>query len=251
MKKKNYFNIIIGVSILIVLWLWYVFMTNYWVDKDIINTSSWKLSKNNFIEDNYVQKYHYLNLRTKNLTEIPDICDLVKGTRYQDDIWSVDLADNQLTEINQDLSCLKNLSELNLSFNKIVKIDNLDKLNFIQKIDLWNNEITEINNLEKLRTLSDLHLWYNKITTTKWLDALRNLTSLKLQHNEINDLSYLKGLTNLVELKLEFNKLSEENLKDISWLKKLKIITVGENPWVKKDTIEKLNDFTRKNMKTQ
>lgn len=251
MKKKYYPNIIIGVSIVVVLWLWYVFMTNYEVDKDTTNTSSWKLSTNSLIEDNYIQKYHHLNLRTKKLTEIPDICDLVKGTRYQDDIWSVDLADNQIKKINQDLSCLKNLTELNLSFNKITKIDNLDKLTFIKKIDLWNNEITEIDNLETLRTLNDLHLWYNKIASTKWLESLKGLTSLKLQHNEISDLTYLKWLANLTELKLEFNKLKEENLKDIAWLKRLKVITVWENPWIKKETIEKLNEFTRKSMQTE
>ena len=79
----------------------------------------------------------------------------------------MDLADNGIQEITEDLSCLKNLQDLYLSFNKIKEIDNLDGLSFIKKLDLGNNEITEIDNLDKLTTLSDLHLGYNKINSTK------------------------------------------------------------------------------------
>lgn len=99
-----------------------------------------------------------------------------------------------------------------------------------------------------MTSLADLHLGYNKITSTKWLEKLTNLTSLKLQHNEINDLSGLKDLSNLEELKMEFNKLEESDLKDISNLKWLKIITVWEDTWIKKETIDKLNSFSYKNM---
>jgi len=235
--------------LLIILWLiWYYFKDNILNTKNsTTNTNSGKIV-DELIKNNYNPKLHHLDLRSKKLETMPDICEMVKGTNYEYDIWSLDIADNGIQEITKDLSCLKNLQELYLSFNKIKKIENLDWLTFIKKLDLGNNEITKIENIEILKTLVDLHLWYNKITSTAGLEKLTNLTSLKLQHNEINDLSSIKDLINLSELKLEFNKLTDDNLKDIAWLKRLKVITVWENPWIKKETIEKLNEFTRKNM---
>jgi hypothetical protein len=49
---------------------------------------------------------------------------------------------------------------------------------------------------------------------------------------------------------MEFNNLDEEDLKNIKDLKKLKIITVWENKWIKKETIDKLNKFTLQNIDT-
>lgn len=235
--------------ILIILWLtWYYFKDTILNTKDSFSNTNSAKTVPELISKNYLKEFHHLNLRTKKLWEMPDICKMVKGTNYEYDIWSLDLADNEITEIDKDLSCLKNLQDLYLSFNKIKEIDNLEELNFIKKLDLGNNEITEIDNLDKLTTLSDLHLWYNKLNSTKWLEKLTNLTSLKLQHNEITDLSWVKNLSKLSELKLEFNKLDESDLKDISKFKKLKIITVAENIGVKQDTIKKLSDYTYKNM---
>lgn len=96
------------------------------------------------ITKNYKPEFHHLDLRSKQLGEMPDICEMVVGTNYEFDIWAVDLADNGITEIDQDLSCLKNLSELYLSFNKITEIKNLDGLTFLKKLDIGNNELTKI-----------------------------------------------------------------------------------------------------------
>jgi len=232
------------------MWLtWYYFKDNLLNITNTIevNTNSWK-TVNELITKNYSDKLHHLDLRSQKLSNMPDICEMVAWTRYEYDIWSVDLADNGIEEITEDLSCLKNLQELNLSFNKLKKIDNLEWLSFLKKLDLGNNEIIEIYNLDRLTSLVDLHLGYNKIKNTKWLEKLTNLTSLKLQHNEIDDLSWIKDLLKLEELKMEFNKLDESDLEDISNLKWLKIITVAENAWIKKETIDKLNSFSYKNM---
>lgn len=241
-------KILLSISLIILLFssgLWYYYFTT-------INNNTWIWKTvSELIIKNYNKEFHHLDLRTKKLETLPNICEMVKWTNYEYDIWSLDLADNVITKINTDLSCLKNLQELNLSFNKIKEIENLNWLIFIKKLDLGNNEISKIDNLDKLTTLIDLHLWYNKITSTNWLEKLTNLTSLKLQHNEIADLSSLKDLSKLEELKLEFNKLTDENLKDISALKNLKIITLWENTWIKKETIDKFNEFSLKNMQEE
>jgi len=207
-------------------------------------TNSWIV--NELITKNYNKQVHSLNLSSKWLSEMPDICAMVKWTKYEYDIWSLDIADNWFANIDKDLSCLKNLSELNLSFNKITKIENLDKLTFLKKLDLWNNELTSISWLDSLSNLIDLHLWYNKIVSTKWLEKLKNLKSLKLQNNKINDLSWIFWLS-LIELKMEYNQLTDSNLKQIPYIDKLKIITVAENK-ISKNIVEKYNEITRKNM---
>ena len=48
---------------------------------------------------------------------------------------------------------------------------------------------------------------------------------------------------------MEFNKLDNQDIKIIDKLKNLKIITVWENVQIDKKTIDKLNEFSRKNMK--
>lgn len=96
------------------------------------------------ITKNYKPEFHHLDLRSKKLGEMPDICEMVVGTRYEFDIWAVDLADNGIAEIDQDLSCLKNLSELYLSFNTISEIENLEGLTFLKKLDLGNNALTKV-----------------------------------------------------------------------------------------------------------
>jgi len=208
-------------------------------------TNTWVIDE--LITKNYTLQVHSLNLSSKWLTDMPDICAMVKWSKYEYDIWSVDIADNWFANIDKDLSCLKNLSELNLSFNKITKIENLDKLTFLKKLDLWNNELTSISWLDNLSNLIDLHLWYNKIVSTKWLEKLKNLKSLKLQHNTIDDLSWISWLVNLLELKLEYNSLSDSNLNQVPYIDKLKIITLAENK-ISKSIVDKYHDITLKNM---
>ena len=67
--------------------------------------------------------------------------------------------------------------------------------------------------------------------------------------NEVSDLSWIKNLSKLEELKLEFNLLTSESLKDLIELKSLKIITLWENKWIKKEIIEKFREMSLKNMK--
>jgi hypothetical protein len=248
-NKRNI--LIILIALLIILWiLWFYFKNKLFPNKIITQTqiiNTWAV--NELITKNYKKEFHHLDLRSKNLWTMPDICKMVIWTNYEYDIWSLDLADNEIVEIDKDLWCLKNLSELYLSFNKITEIKNLEWLTFLKKLDLGNNEIKEISWLDTLVNLVDLHLWYNQIISTTWLEKLVNLTSLQLQSNKLEDISNLSNLTKLETLKLEFNKLDNEDIKIIDKLKALKIITVWENPQVDKKTIDKLNELSRKNMK--
>jgi len=191
---------------------------------------------------NYNAKYHQLTLREKWLTQMPDICWDIQDKKTLDDIRSIDLWDNQISSINADYACLANLQELNLSYNQISKIKNLDKLSFLSKLELQKNKLTSTDWLEKLSSLKDLNLWYNEISDTKALFGLTNLVSLQLQHNQISDISNLSNLFNLETLKLEYNQISDEtSLTTISNLPNLKRISLGWNQ-LAEDKVKALQD---------
>lgn len=247
MKKYNIY-ILVVVFILIISWVFYYSVNNKKLDTKLDTKNDNDKLLKEYITSNYSSETHQLDLRSKKLQLIPELCDITKWTKYIYDIWSIDLADNWLNLINSDFSCFKNLSELDLSFNKIESITNLSNLEFLQKLDLGNNLIKEIFWLDKLIKLSDLHLGYNQITKVNWLDKLKNLSSLKLQHNQIDDISWLSNLSNLSELKLEFNKLDDNDLLSLKNLKNLKILTLKFNN-IKDETVDKYNKMSLDNMK--
>jgi Leucine-rich repeat (LRR) protein len=61
------------------------------------------------------------------------------------DIWSIDLSNNKITDINADYGCLPNLQEINLAYNQITHIKNLGKLTFLKKLELHKNNITDVD----------------------------------------------------------------------------------------------------------
>lgn len=56
---------------------------------------------------------------------------------------------------------------LDLSFNRITEIKNLDKLVKVEKLYLCANKITKIENLEKLTKLTMLELGDNRLRVSK------------------------------------------------------------------------------------
>lgn len=212
MKKTTRISILIVSCSLLVLFAAFLYERN----NNAARSSLQELVQKQFIADQ-----HHLDLRGKNYKQIPDICSVITPGQQADDIWSIDLANNQITSISVDLSCLKNLSELNLSFNKIKKIQNIRQLTWLSKLDLGNNELTRIEGLETLERLQNLHLGYNQLTSTAGLEKLYNLRSLQLQRNKLTDIANLAQLKNLETLKLEFNQLTDEDVEFISALPKL------------------------------
>ena len=206
-----------------------------------------KASLRELFDKQFIADQHHLDLRGKGYTQIPDLCSVIPPGQKADDVWSIDLGSNAITSISVDLSCFKNLSELNLGFNKIKKIQNIRQLTWLSKLDLGNNELTRIEGLETLERLQNLHLGYNQLTSTAGLEKLYNLTSLQLQRNMLTDIANLAQLKNLQTLKLEFNKLTDEDVVFIPSLPRLRIITVAENQ-IDPAKIAEWNEKSLKNM---
>ena len=71
------------------------------------------------------------------------------------------MAENHIPVI-QHLETMRNLVTLNLSTNKISKIENLNLPN-LRELDLSYNKIVEITNLKSLKKFTTLNLSYNAI----------------------------------------------------------------------------------------
>ena len=175
------------------------------------------------------------------------------------------------------------LKELRLSYQNILKIQNLEGLRSLTKLCLDNNIISKIDGLSELANLEWLDLSFNKIQVLEGLEDLTNLTDLSLFSNQISmvngglesctrlnvlslgdnliatmepTITYLRGFANLQVLKLEGNKICDElNYKSyviahISQLKYLDYVLLDPEDIVKaKD--EHRDDLNAKELNAQ
>jgi internalin A len=118
----------------------------------------------------------------------------------------------RLTEIPKEIQLLKNLQVLNLSFNKISRIENLQGLP-LQELYLNSNQISKIENLQGL-PLQHLDLSSNQISKIENLKGLP-LEVLYLNENQISKIENLQGLP-LQNLNLWGNQITKiENLEGV------------------------------------
>jgi protein phosphatase 1 regulatory subunit 7 len=74
---------------------------------------------------------------------------------------------------------LKELRELNVSFNRIESIDNLNKLPNLRVLVLNHNKIKKLENLKNLRKLEVLHVNGNLLEDLNIYSSTESLIELK------------------------------------------------------------------------
>jgi len=79
------------------------------------------------------------------------------------------------------------LTELDLSYNKIKNINGLENLVNLRKLTLSSNQISEISGLERLVNLEELYLDGNQINELKGLQNLENLQYFVVDKNPLDD----------------------------------------------------------------
>ena len=130
---------------------------------------------------------------------------------YKNDIEKItklDLAGKSISDVT-GLSAFSNLTELNLKYNNLTKIDELSKLTKLKTLILSNNKIG--NNIESICNLTSLE-------------------QLQAENCCLKDASIngkITKLTNLTKLFLSNNQLS--NISSFTAFKKLKILRVDDN----------------------
>lgn len=99
----------------------------------------------------------------------------------------LDLSNNKLHRIDS-FDCMGELRELNLAFNRIEYIDNIKKLPNLEVLILDHNKIKKLENLQKLKKLKILSLVGNlveELTIAGATDSMNQLVELNLSKNKI------------------------------------------------------------------
>ncbi|KAL4798117.1 hypothetical protein BDV19DRAFT_377288 [Aspergillus venezuelensis] len=195
------------------------------------------------------------------MTELDFYDNLIGHLKGLDDfknLTSLDLSFNKLKHI-KNISHMKQLKDLYFVQNKISRIEGLEGLDKITNLELGANRIREIENLETLSALEELWLGKNKITEMKNLDALSNLRILSIQSNRLTTLNGLSSLKNLEELYVSHNAITdlaglESNTKlhvldfsnnQVSKLEHLSHLTELEELWASNNQLSNFNEVER------
>ncbi len=128
---------------------------------------------------------------------------------------------------------LENLRILDLSFNQIKKIENLQNLKKLEKLFLTQNKISEIEGLESLTELRVLELGSNKIREFGGIENLKKLEEIWLGKNKINNLNYFKNseikFKNLKIISLQSNRLTEWDTSFLESIPNVENLYLGSN----------------------
>ncbi len=129
-----------------------------------------------------------------------------------------------LTLIPAEIGHFKKLKKLDLSNNKISKIEKLKNLLFLEEFLINNNNISQIEGLDDLTKLKELGLGSNLISKIEHLDHQMGLKKLALYHNQITKIG--EGLNPLKELEsvcLDKNLIEDINKMELPKLRVLRL----------------------------
>ncbi|GMM36938.1 type 1 protein phosphatase-activating protein [Saccharomycopsis crataegensis] len=236
------------------------------------------LTKNIPIDTDYIELIH-LKIRSlkdlqlgrfKNAESIclrQNLLESVSDVKHYnaEKLVELDLYDNRIDHISSHINELVNLTTLDLSFNKIKNIKNLDNLVKLENLYLIQNKISDIKNLSTLQNLKNLELggnriqtisaelltlpsieklWLgkNRITKLENLDKLKNLKILSIQSNRISKIEGLEHCENLEEFYISHNNLTK--LEGLDKNVKLTTIDITGNKIQKLENLDHLEELT-------
>ena len=141
----------------------------------------------------------------------------------------LDISGNLLKEVVKELSGLKFLKKLNLSYNDIEEMWPIPSK--IETLVISHNKLRKIwMNSETLTNLKILDISFNKISDCDGLQYLSKVQILNVPNNEISTLNHFSNLLSMKECDLRFNKIvSWESMKALCNLKSLKIVMLEGN----------------------
>ena len=137
----------------------------------------------------------------------------INGKQYNDDITTLNLDYNELTELPKEIGNLTQLTHLDLSINKLTELPK-EIGNITQLIELYltNNKLTKLpKEIGNLTQLTYLDLSDNELTELpKEIGNLLQLIALYLHNNNLTELpKEIGNLTQLTRLDLSYNKLTK------------------------------------------
>ena len=158
------------------------------------------------------REWQLLVLQNIWLEEFPDVCALLTPEQA---IWikSIDAIDNTIQNVSWDLTCLPNLTEIDLSFNEVTQVGYLWVP--LKKLFVQGNELSSLSDISQMYTgLQSLVINQNNLTNLDGVERFANLRNLELHNNQLTNLEGLQNLTRLEKIKLEWNQLDTLDILD-------------------------------------
>ncbi|OAQ73442.1 protein phosphatase 1 regulatory subunit SDS22 [Pochonia chlamydosporia 170] len=181
------------------------------------------------LRQNSIQEIEGLAPLAATLKDLDLYDNLISHMRGMDELknlTSLDLSFNKIKHI-KNISHMTGLKDLFLVANKIGRIEGLDTFQKLTSLELGSNRIREMRNLDNLKNLEELWVAKNKITELTGLGGLSSLRLLSIQSNRIRHLSPLKEVPQLEELYIAHNAL--ESLEGIEGNVNLTILDISNN----------------------
>ena len=123
-----------------------------------------------------------------------------------------------------------NISQLDLSHNKIASTWGLESNTALSSLDLSFNLLTQVQGWMFLSNLQILNLSHNSLCSVQGLHQCYKLTTLMLQHNHLRSTSGLETLRDLQYLNLSANSISDRTmLRRLSLNSKLEVLYLENN----------------------
>ncbi|XP_030750372.1 leucine-rich repeats and immunoglobulin-like domains protein 3 [Sitophilus oryzae] len=172
-----------------------------------------------------------------NMADVPSLqSDIFDSTFYNittgsHDVTDLDLSKNQIKSLGISLSNLDKLRFLNLGYNSLVKVTNVQFQTLVSlgKLRLNNNKLQHLNskifdNKPRLVFVDLSHNYLNEITVFN----VSNLQYLYIEHNNLVSVSF-KSLPSLKYVSLEQNDLAELTPDEFQDLPKLSRMNLSGN----------------------
>ena len=228
-----------------------------------LENSSWKFSHQiltQFFIDNFSKK-------TKDIKELEKFYDIqLTELDEEENIWEhrnayklsllgnvvgLNLSSNRIEEIRH-INSLTKLQELNLSRNKINKIEDWSFCDYsirhkrLKTLDLSNNKISDIENLNTLTGLRILNLSNNKIENISIIpSAFKRLTYLYVRENDISNITNIQDFLQmkyLWDLAIECNPIEREESDTLVYIDKINNNTISFLAMIKKIVVTYLQN---------
>lgn len=162
-------------------------------------------------------------------TAIEDVLDITMGgLTFKSDVTDLDLSGQKLTDISALTACTE-LRKLNLSSNQLTDLSPLMNLPNIEWLNISNNLISDLRPIMGLASLRYVDASYNYIGDTAAVGAMTGLKELYLSYNEIKDFSGLRNLENLKTLGVKGTGLNDDALGYMSYLRNLTRLEIDDN----------------------
>lgn len=169
----------------------------------------------------------------------------VDGIEQLENLTELDLSSNKLSSVNR-FDKLDKLTTLLLGNNNLNSIKGVDQLTNLAKLDLKNNNLDSFGEIRQLENLIELDLGFNHLSSLEGIEKLEQLIFLDLVNNELVSFKGIEQLSNLIELHLGNNKLN--SVSGIGNLNRLNLLDLSDNSLSSLDGIEKLRNLNELNL---